>query len=517
MAGEKPTGGRTRPRARTNGEEEIREGVNQMQLNAPAGAASPGIVTQPAEPTPAKKESVAGGILRRLSTRKTRERPPEREPKDRSRPPQVMVNAPPDNHSPGPVRRSFSVRRNRSRDQPSSSSLQATSQAQQDNLLTPLLAGEGFGRKFRGLGRSTSVNSAEMRRRVGRRTTADGSAPGQDVPATSGSDGSSVAAQSGTSKAGDAAAEFGGSQQQVGSPSSRTKSLSHARQESIQTRRLQRRSSRRDFRRNDPSSAQDESEPAFSAGRRGTHRYATDKDDGAVSGAESMKPVYLKGLFSVSTTSSRPLPEIRSEITRVLRKLGVSYTEIKGGFACRHAPSISLKEKDPAIGDAVSPRSADFHSPATLDHRRRISFGMSSLGKERDEFRQGLHSPNTPTTPQTTGSTRRNRHAGSSSNHNTRETDQPQAYSFSNTNTDDSDSSDRENAAPHPGAPRPRPAGETTTHVRDDVSNSMVLRFDIFIVKVPLLSLYGIQFKKIEGNIMGYKNMAQEILKGLRL
>jgi hypothetical protein len=34
---------------------------------------------------------------------------------------------------------------------------------------------------------------------------------------------------------------------------------------------------------------------------------------------------------------------------------------------------------------------------------------------------------------------------------------------------------------------------------------------------VPLLSLHGIQFKKGEGNIMYYKNMAQEILNLLRL
>ncbi len=46
---------------------------------------------------------------------------------------------------------------------------------------------------------------------------------------------------------------------------------------------------------------------------------------------------------------------------------------------------------------------------------------------------------------------------------------------------------------------------------------SSIMRFDIWVVKVPLLSLHGIQFKKVDGNIMVYKNMAQEILKALRL
>lgn len=62
-----------------------------------------------------------------------------------------------------------------------------------------------------------------------------------------------------------------------------------------------------------------------------------------------------------------------------------------------------------------------------------------------------------------------------------------------------------------------RNAGETSTHVRDDVGESMVLKFEIFIVKVPLLSMHGIQFKKVDGNMMHYKNMAQEILKALKL
>ena len=79
-------------------------------------------------------------------------------------------------------------------------------------------------------------------------------------------------------------------------------------------------------------------------------------------------------------------------------------------------------------------------------------------------------------------------------------------------NTDDSDAGselDHTNKPIPPtpserekGAPKARPAGETTTHVQSDVGESMVLRFEIFLVKVPLLSLHGIQFKKVEGNVM---------------
>jgi hypothetical protein len=43
------------------------------------------------------------------------------------------------------------------------------------------------------------------------------------------------------------------------------------------------------------------------------------------------------------------------------------------------------------------------------------------------------------------------------------------------------------------------------------------LRFEIIIVKVPLLQLHGIQFKKVDGGTWQYKAMAQRILGGLRL
>jgi serine/threonine protein kinase KIN1/2 len=401
--------------------------------------------------------------------------------------------------------------------------------------LSPPPTGDGFGRKLRGLGRSTSVNSAEMRRRISRRTATEGSSTHQDVPPTSGSDGSSVAVNSATSKQNgeaSAAEDATGSQSQVNNTASRRTSLGHARRESIQTRRLQRHSSKRENR--DATQTEGEDTPDR---RRTTQRYS-EKDDGAVSGAESMKPVYLKGLFSVSTTSSRPLPEIRAEIIRVLRQLGVDFTEVKGGFSCIHAPSIDLRDKE--RGGLASPRSPDSQhagqNSATLSHRRKISFGMGAFNnnKDRDDFRDdfradNMRSPATPATPATPSSHRRHRRGDSNHNARTDQTAAGNSAAYSNTNTDDSDASDtavpseshnNQSVPPTPsqfGAPRPRPAGETSTQVQNDVSNSMVLRFDIFIVKVPLLSLHGIQFKKVEGNIMGYKNMAQEILKGLRL
>ncbi len=78
------------------------------------------------------------------------------------------------------------------------------------------------------------------------------------------------------------------------------------------------------------------------------------------------KPVYLKGLFSVSTTSTKPVREIRTDIKRVLKQLGVDYVEIKGGFNCSHSPSIDLKK----VADGLnSPQ----QTPGP--NKRRFSFG----------------------------------------------------------------------------------------------------------------------------------------------
>lgn len=522
-AGEKPTGGRTRPRARTNGEDELADSLGQMRVQDQQAPNKPQIVTSPAEPSPAKKESTAGSILRRLSTRRTRVERPERQ--DRSHPPTVAVSSPGDGagdsgRPTGGMRRSFSVRRNRDRDVPSSNSLHAAAredqqqqqQQQQDGLLSPPSTGEGFGRRLRGLGRSASVNSSELRRRVGRRGVSEGgSATGtaNDIPATSGSDGSSYAVAGGRS--GEATTE-----QSSDTPPSRTKTLGHARRESIQNRRLHRRDTTEQERAQDTADTEAEA-TEYEQPERSRLRRREDR----VSGTESMKPVYLKGLFSVSTTSNRPLPEIRSEIIRVLRLKGVEFHEIKGGFSCRNSPSIlnsNEKENRGAFSpqDAASPRSPEFSTPqsqsgtAGLGHRRKISFGMDAFrNKERDDFQQSAQTPRTPRSIQ----------SQSNNAHNVADNN-ADAYHPS----DDPESSDNDQQQLRPVQPQPTTSSArgalrdgTTTRVQEDVGEYGLLKFEIFIVKVPLLSLHGIQFKKVEGNVMSYKNMAQEILRGMRL
>lgn len=49
---------------------------------------------------------------------------------------------------------------------------------------------------------------------------------------------------------------------------------------------------------------------------------------------DKVKSVYVKGLFSVSTTSNKKPSAIRQELMRVLEKLNLHYRETKGRFVC---------------------------------------------------------------------------------------------------------------------------------------------------------------------------------------
>ncbi|KAI8329502.1 kinase-like domain-containing protein [Chlamydoabsidia padenii] len=57
---------------------------------------------------------------------------------------------------------------------------------------------------------------------------------------------------------------------------------------------------------------------------------------------EQVKPVFLKGLFSVSTTSTKHPSVIRADLIRVLERIGVKWRESKSRFECVHVPSIDM-------------------------------------------------------------------------------------------------------------------------------------------------------------------------------
>ncbi|KAJ5677179.1 uncharacterized protein N7477_002812 [Penicillium maclennaniae] len=451
LPGDKDTGRRSRPRARTHGEDEVTEGMKHLHTSSPSTHAMP-ISSQPE--TPAKKESAAAGLLRRFSTRRTKDRSREHERERTSTPNTPILHVQPPADSASPLHRGFSVRRTR-RAEPSPGSIPTGgSQPQQEFLAAPGSTDQtSSSNKF--LGRSTSVNSADYRpRRAARRSDVDTLDAEHQPPSTSGSD--QVAPK-------ETIPGTGGR-----THTARTMSLGHARRESIQARRQRREAARE-------ANVPEETDADISG--------AGTALESANEGEDLSKPVYLKGLFSVSTTSSKPLPLIRADIIRVLKQLAVDYVEIKGGFSCLHAPSIDLEK----VVD-MSPPSPD--RQGQISHRRRISFG-GLLGQDdsRDDSR-------------------------STQNRSQRRSQAAPDHSF----TTNSDGSEEYVAREHnQSAVGDRVVGETTTRVQSDTGENLVLRFEILIVKVPLFSLHGIQFKKVSGGMWQYREMAKKILDALRL
>lgn len=75
---------------------------------------------------------------------------------------------------------------------------------------------------------------------------------------------------------------------------------------------------------------------------------------------ETVKQVFLKGLFSVTTTSTKHPSVIRADLIRVLERIGVKWRESRGRFECVHMPSIDMKrvKQDDKVPD----------SPTTTSH-----------------------------------------------------------------------------------------------------------------------------------------------------
>ncbi|CAI7618209.1 unnamed protein product [Penicillium crustosum] len=455
LAGDKDTGRRSRPRARTHGEDEASEGMKILHSSSPSTHAVP--ISQP--DAPAKKESTAAGILRRFSTRRTKDRSRDVDRERVSTPNTPTLNVQPPADSASPMNRGFSVRRTR-RAEPSTGETSSNDSRPQQDLLAAPGSSERNAQSNKFLERSASVNSADYRtRRAARRSDADALDVTADRQPPSTSDSDQVVPNN---QQDPASVRVGGR-----THAARTMSLGHARRESIQARRARREATRE-------ANVPEETDADISG--------AGTALESANEGEDLSKPVFLKGLFSVSTTSSKPLPVIRADIIRVLRQLAVEYVEIKGGFSCRHAPSIDLDK----VVD-VAPPSPERQGQVS-GHRHRISFG-------------GLLNHDEIPHDSRTGSSK------------LRRAQAPPDHSF----TTNSDGSDEYVAREHGGPVGERVVGETTTRVQSDTGENLVLRFEILIVKVPLFSLHGIQFKKVSGGMWQYREMAKKILDALKL
>ncbi|ODQ49483.1 hypothetical protein PICMEDRAFT_57509 [Pichia membranifaciens NRRL Y-2026] len=290
---------------------------------------------------------------------------------------------------------------------------------------------------------------------------------------------------------------------------------------------------------------------------------------------EFPKTLFLKGFFSVQTTSTKPLPIIRYDIITVLPQLGVHFVEVKGGFICVHYPSIvdtpkkrisstlssPLKSptrsgqrssniddnidenyidtvdglKTPTLSETSSQTSRskvnDINNTPDMSekgtnytsvlatpknaHRRKFSLGNGLLGSKKGEKLTVSTTNvlpateyNIPTTPAAANMTARSIDQSSES------------LTLDDTNgaSDMLVSSRVEQQNIGSRSPSMNAGyGNDIDLKAKEKSSKTPLKFEIHIVKVPLVGLYGIQFKKVSGNTWLYKSLASEILNRLNL
>ncbi|CAG8563370.1 1853_t:CDS:2 [Ambispora leptoticha] len=175
-----------------------------------------------------------------------------------------------------------------------------------------------------------------------------------------------------------------------------------------------------------------------------------------------IRPVFLKGLFSVATTSTKPPSTIRQDLIRVLERIGVKWREGRGGFESgltnHHHAHFSRNDRRSSVSSAHSGGST---TPSL--YKDSYIQGQDLEFSSDGEVRLSLSTSNE---------------------------DRDQAIISSNYNK-----------------------GQGTANVTD-----LVVRFEIFIVKVPLLlGVHGLQFRRVAGDPWQYKNMCSKILGELKL
>jgi serine/threonine protein kinase KIN1/2 len=289
-----------------------------------------------------------------------------------------------------------------------------------------------------GLGRSTSVSEGDYRKRHAGAVSDDESSTRRrsDWPSSPQTPTSADSAKS--------------------TPGSRTRSMGHARHATISAARRANDRRDRDFWSGPLTGPSTIVEEGKEASRNASSRPHPARDD------QFSKPVHLKGLFSVATTSTKSVPKMRADLIRVLDQIGISHDEIKGGFFCMHRPSIALGSVQESI-----PQTEEFSGMKKA--RRRLSFGAPIVAAAQFAGFGGAE--------------KRVRQENESDNSAESVTDLQGG-----------------------GIGRAELSGP---------GSSLVVQFEIYIVKFPWLSLHGIQFKRVGGDVWQYKNACVKILAEL--
>ncbi|SCU90281.1 LADA_0F02982g1_1 [Lachancea dasiensis] len=236
---------------------------------------------------------------------------------------------------------------------------------------------------------------------------------------------------------------------------------------------------------------------------------------GSMPSIDYPRSLFLKGFFSVQTTSSKPLPIVRYKIISVLNKLNIEFKEVKGGFVCLHKqsyiPPTNQQPQQPIImlNDVSSMGS---NNSGGTSHRRNFSVGgqQSSISRQGSVRRQASlnrsQQPGVAATPLAASTHERNLSIISPNNGNG-SIPEVSSASLESLNQDDILTTSKAHNL----------NSTTGTTVENDTKARPPLKFEIHIVKVRIVGLAGIHFKKVSGNTWMYKELASHILSELNL
>lgn len=233
---------------------------------------------------------------------------------------------------------------------------------------------------------------------------------------------------------------------------------------------------------------------------------------GSMPSIDFPRSLFLKGFFSVQTTSSKPLPVVRYKIISTLKKLNIEFKEVKGGFICCHRQSYVSQEQPPGHGRhpsiIINESSSMESNGSTLNSHRRQHSIPSRHGSVR---RHGsIKQPGIPATPLAATTHERNLSITSPRTSNAQILEEVSTASLETLNNQE-DILTNSKAHDMNKFMIDNKGSEQSSKERPP------LKFEIHIVKVKLVGLAGVHFKKVSGNTWMYKELASHILKELNL
>ncbi|CDS01135.1 hypothetical protein, partial [Sporisorium scitamineum] len=307
------------------------------------------------------------------------------------------------------------------------------------------------------------------------------------------------------------------------------------------------------------------------------------QQNGASATEGGSKPVFLKGLFSVQTTSTKPRTVIHASLVKVLDRIGIQYREIRGGYECVHLPSLDFSGTDSlgrgnariplemiaaaAAADAEAAERSPTSEEGSRQPKRKPSRLSFVSGKSKDKERanrregsvadsvgasavpsgtvrsrtpsltssaaftnaenagtaKGAEATSSPTLPPKTPSKRslltmspRQRADSMGAGSVLGRSGSRDSNLMLDTAVGGTAGGDAFPMSPVMGAAVTGTVAAKTMNAAQ--ATELAVRFEIFVVKVPLLlGVNGLQFRRVGGNPWQYQMLAKRILQELKL